>query len=95
MTVLEWWGLWGLKVLDVAWLSSFPVHFSGSCWSETGSGLWHIGMNDVWERSGECGMGCDYPHWMHHGTNGNGGIHQLKGGINHCSGLMKSMMFTF
>ena len=66
VTILEWWGLWGLKVLDIAWifLAVFPMQCSGRCWSEADSSLWS-GMSDVCGRSGKCGMGCDYAIWCH------------------------------
>ena len=95
VTVLEWWGLWGLKVLDIAWLflAVFPVQYSRSCWSETSSVLWS-GMSDFYGRSCECGIGWDYASWCH-GISGNGGFLQPKGGASCCSGWMRSMRCAF
>ena len=59
MTVLEWWGLWGLKVLGMACLSLavFPMLCYGSCWSKTDSGMWNSGMSDICGRVTSTGWG--------------------------------------
>ena len=91
VTVLEWWGLWGIEGLGCSF-AVFPVQCIGSCWSGTGSSQLS-GMSDVCGRSGKCGMGCDCTSWCH-GMSGDGGIHQLKGGMSCCDGWMRSAMCT-
>ena len=49
-------------------------------------------MSDICGRSGECRMGCDYAIWMCQGMNGNGDVHQSKGGMSHYGGRMRSVM---